>query len=111
MHQIALTGLGYGCHGEPTSNVDRSPQSRDFAKKLLNRRLVGKIDAAEKPYLVMLSIRKSLRLAFVPPRHIAGRPGLNEGPYDGGAKCASPSCDDDLAIRIIHSRLPFVLIA
>jgi hypothetical protein len=83
MHQIAFAGFGQGCHGESASNMDRSPWARDFIKELLDRRLVGKIDTAEKLYLVMLPERKSLRLVFMPPRHVARRPGLNESPHDG----------------------------
>src|SRR5262245_43843965 len=80
MHQVVLAGLGYGCHGETTSNMDRSPQSRHFAKELPNCSLVGKIDTAEKFYVLILSVRKFLRFALLPPRHVTGRTSLNEGP-------------------------------
>ena len=64
-----------------------------------------KIDASQQ----LQFKRKLLRLGFVAPRHIAGRPGFNEGAHDRGAKCAGPSGYDDVAIRIIHSPLLFAL--
>src|SRR5215510_2841543 len=106
MHQIALAGFGHRRHGKSACNMDRGPQSWDFAKELLNRRFVRKIDTAEEPYLVMLFVRKFLRLGFVPPRHVAGRTSLNESPHDRGSKHPGSTRHDDFATRVIHSMAP-----
>src|SRR5262245_4457239 len=109
MHQIALTGLGYGAMANPPATWIEAHSLGTSPKSCLTEdSSVRSMLPKSLTWLCSLYGNRCASLSFRQGT-LAGRPGLNEGPYDGGAKCASPSCDDDLAIRIIHSRLPFVL--
>ena len=95
-------GFGDRCHCEAAGNVNRCPEGRGVPEQSANRRLVCKVDAADKPDLLVLPIGKALRLVFVKPRHVASRTSLKQGRHDGGSERARAACHHNIPITVIH---------